>query len=172
MKQFTRTSIALAFAALMPFSSVAAQPLRMAVNAGANAGAAAEPASYREHMSRGESLRAQGRLGESLREFRTAAKMQRRNGENASLAFWQIAEIHNSRGKRLATAAAMDEVARDAERFGDPELQVQALFEAGVILAAAGQPERALQRLNRVTPLLSSPHVGEPVRRRIESRMH
>jgi tetratricopeptide (TPR) repeat protein len=169
MTHLTRASLAVAFAAILPLSSLSSQSL--APDAGSSATATApDPANIGELWASAESLRADGQLREARQRFAEIADLQTSNFENAARTYWVIAEVHNALGEPLQTAQALDRAADQAARYGDHELQARSLFEAAVAYSKANVHDSANDRMRSLDSLLASAEVSEEVRTNIESR--
>lgn len=176
MKKLIRTSMVFALTAALPASGVAAeQPVQSSVVLGEASAAQAEhgadPSVEAQWAAAEEALRS-GDLRGSLKRFSEIAKIQRENALNASQAYWRIAEIQNALGKPLQTAQALDNAAREADRFGDVDMQVRAMYEAAVAYSAGSRINTSAQRLRRVQGLLGSGRVSPEVRDQITVRMN
>src|SRR5690606_1338908 len=111
-----------------------------------------------------------GNLRESLQGFTAIAAEQVESGFNAAQTYWKIAEVQNALGSQLRTARALDDVAREAGRYGDVELEARALFEAAVNYTAAKQHNTASNRMRRLDGLVQSPAISDELRARIAQR--
>ncbi len=125
----------------------------------------AASACCQDQMEAAEALLREGRWREARREYRRVSDRQIEADEFPGHALWQVAEIENAHGSVLRAARHLDRIARHAERFGQPTMQVRALTEAVDLYRQVGRNDLALQRYTRVEALLASPDVGEAARR-------
>jgi hypothetical protein len=132
-----------------------------------------DAARVQARMDGAHALAVAGRFGEALREYRAIADMQKRAGVLPADALWQAAILEHGRGgrHRLHAATMLDELAEQAAIYGDPALQARALIEAAILYQSKRRSERARSCMDRLEPLLRSPHVSAELRADIESRI-
>jgi len=161
---------------ILPKATLLAALLALALPAAIAAHEEAEPdlrtpsVCCQDQMNAARALLAEGRWRDARRAYRSVANRQLEAGEFPGHALWQAAEIENARGNVLRAAGQLDRIARHAERFGQPTMQVRALTEAVDLYRQVGRNDLALQRYNRVEALLASPDVGESARRTVAAR--
>lgn len=153
MKNITRISIAFGFAALLPLTTLSAQPDFSADAPLVQERRPSDPSTIEARWAEAERLYGEGHLRESLREYAEIAKIQEDYHLNAADTFWRIAEIQNALGDQLKMARALDSVAREAERAGKVDLQIRALREAAAGYRAIRQFGLANARMQRLQTL-------------------
>lgn len=166
MMYLKRTSIALAFAALLPLSPLAADQAAEPVVQAAVPG----PESAAQHLATAEEFRQVGQLRNAIREVEAAARLQRQAGVDAAETFWMLAELRYAQGDAYRTARALDAAAREAEKHGDLEFQARALFESAIHYSSINQHGRARSRLAQVDELIESRTISSALRAEIERR--
>lgn len=174
MKKLIRTSLTFGFVAALPAAAFAQQIAADIPTTRSSSAAAVAPAvdpALEAQIAAAQQAFERGEYRESLRGYTEVAKIQEENGLNAGETYWKIAEIQNALGSPLRTAQALDAAAREADRFGNMDLHVKALYEAAVSYAAGNQTGRSAQRIRRVEGLLDAPGVSEEVRLQIRARM-
>lgn len=130
-----------------------------------------DPATLRSHIQRGDELQATGQFGAAAREYKAAVQIHRSEQTFAGHALWKIAETHHDRGEELLAAMLFDEVAEEAETFGQLELQARGLLEAALRYHRSGRDDLALRRAARLELLLESPFLPESVRSELQGRI-
>lgn len=112
-----------------------------------------------------------GRIKEARNLYRSLVHEQRAAELYAGAALWRVAETYFAADDARGAAWALDEVAAEAARFGDPALELKASFEAALAYQQLNKPSSVALRLTRVKTLLQSPAVPQEQKERIESRM-
>jgi hypothetical protein len=169
MKYLARTSLVLGLAAFIPAAPLDAQGPAPLLSTPSMVEARVQP-TIEARLDYAHDLRMSGRYKVALRELGAASREQKKAGVSSAETLWQIAEIHYALGSRLRSARALDEVASEAAKYGDPALQAKALFEAAVHYAAIARHSEARARMNRLEPLMSSPFISNEFRNRVEVR--
>jgi tetratricopeptide (TPR) repeat protein len=173
MNPLAHTTLAFALAALLPIQPSEAQSRSSMASAApvAIGAAAANPAELTEISNRAYALLEQGRFREARREYTALANRQREQKLFAGEALWHIAAISHNQGNIRHAAATLDRLAEEAQAHGQPEYQAKALLEAAILYHRLRQPERALERVARLKPLSSSPHLSADLRDQIQTRI-
>ena len=130
-----------------------------------------DPAVVRVRLARADEWSLQGRSYAARKEYRAVAEMQRANNVLPTEALWRLASEHNIDRAWKQTAAVLHELANDAERFGNPQVQAQALLEATILYDKAGMPQEAHVCATRVNLLMASPHISEEFRQEVQRRI-
>ena len=85
---------------------------------------------------------------------------------------WLLAQLDNADGRLLRAASYVDRIAEVAADYGDPVLQSRALLEVTALYAGARAHQAAADRLERLRPLLDSPHLSAEFRAEAQARLH
>jgi hypothetical protein len=171
MKNLARASVILGMAAFMPAAPLLAQGTAPLLSVPSMVETRVQP-TVESRLEYALELQINGRFKDALREFSVAAREQKKAGVSSAETLWQIAEIHYALGSRLRSAQTLDDVASEAAKYGDPEMQAKALFEAAVHYAAISRHAEARARMDRLEPLMVSPFIGDDFRSRVEVRSH
>jgi hypothetical protein len=70
-----------------------------------------------------------------------------------------------------AAAEALDQLAKQANQFGDPTTELRATFEAAVLWTKARRPAFAAEHAQRIKDLLKSPVIAESDKAEYRRRM-
>jgi hypothetical protein len=132
-----------------------------------------DPAAARASLDRAHELAMSGRFVEARNAYRAVADMQKSAGVLPGEALWQVAALEYGQGgrHRLRAAQVMDELAEQAAIYGDPALQARALIEATILYHQNRRNAEARTCLDKLEPLLQSPHLTQELREQIESRL-
>lgn len=147
---------------------------RVATNASARVDAPipeATRARIEGHRERARALFELGRNADARRELMTAASLMRESGVLPSVELITVATIALVEERPLVAAAAMDDLAANAEAFDKPDVEAQALLEAATQYAAAGEFAVARERHELLRTLLASTKVANGVRAEVEARV-
>ncbi len=125
----------------------------------------------REQLDRAHQLRVESRFSQARRAYNDIIKLQQSHNILPGEAMWGLAELYYSRKDLRNAAATLDQLADEAQQYGDPVLQARALVEAAIFYQQLGDQEKALTRFERLKPLLSSPFLPEATRTKIEARI-
>lgn len=176
MKTIARITLAVALgtaASGTPLLSQAATPMVLA-SAISTAGASEtsyDPAAVQVRFDRADELSLRGRFAAARREYRAIVAMQRSHNVLPVEALWRLANDYNAEGSWEQAAAMMHDLADDAERFGNPQVQAQALLEATILYSKARMPQEARVCVKRMEPLLASPHITDEFRQQVQRRI-
>jgi hypothetical protein len=130
-----------------------------------------DPAAVRARIAHADELSLEGRVSAARREYNAIAELQRSNNVLPSEAMWKLAELYNSEKDDRRTATILHELAMDAERFGDPQLQARALLEATILYNKANMKEKAIGCASRLDLLMASPFVSDELRAEVKNRI-
>jgi hypothetical protein len=112
-----------------------------------------------------------GRYEEARRELLTAASLMREAGVLPTDELFTVATIALVEERPLVAAQTMDDLAANAEAFGQPYVQAQALLEAATQYAAADRSDVAQERIALLRSLLASPQIPDSFRAEVASRL-
>lgn len=130
-----------------------------------------DSARMRAMLARADEASFAGRLGEAKRLYRSLIDEQRDADQFAPLPLWRLATTHFYGDDRRGAALVLDELARDAARYGDPGTELRATFEAAVLWRQLKQHDVAAERIERVQCLLQSPVIPEAEKASFRGRM-
>jgi tetratricopeptide (TPR) repeat protein len=125
-----------------------------------------------EHVTRGDVLTGLRRYGEAQQEFRSAAAIARREGHLASRSLWHLACAFYYEGDIARAVATLDELRREAVRFGDLRVEALALFNAAWLDGQAGRYAQAQSRVTQLQRLLGSPYMPIAIRDHLTARLN
>lgn len=178
MNQVIHSTLALALSLGASSAVLDAQgtslPLRLAVAttpSRATGDGTYDPAVAKQRITHAQELFQRGRVSSARRELERVIALQRANGVFASDAMWKLAELHQSENDPRRTARVLDQLATEAERFGDPQLQARSLLEATILFQKARMNDEALTCANRLKPLLGSRFVSPEFRAEVDRRL-
>ena len=123
------------------------------------------------HREKARALFELGHPAEARRELMTAASLMRESGVLPSVELITVATIALVEERPLVAAAAMDDLAANAEAFDQPDVEAQALLEAATQYAAAGETAVARDRHELLRALLASSKVANGVKAEVEARV-
>ncbi|MBA2572372.1 MAG: hypothetical protein H0V06_04975 [Gemmatimonadetes bacterium] len=130
-----------------------------------------DAAAARARIAHADELSLSGHLTAARREYAAVAELQRSHNVLSAEAMWKLAELYHSERSAQRTAATLHELAMDAERFGDPELQAKALLEATILYNNARMSEKSISCAKRLDLLMASPHISDELRAAVGSRI-
>jgi hypothetical protein len=103
--------------------------------------------------------------------YRKLIDEQRRAGEYARLPLWNLALHYFYEGNTRSAAMTLDELAKEANRFGDPSTELRAMFEATTLWAKRKELTDGTDRIERIKDLLKSPVIADADKREFRARM-
>ena len=112
-----------------------------------------------------------GRFNEARRLYRRVINEQDSADEFASVALWRLATAHLWVDARREAAEVLDELARSANKYGDPETELRATFEAAVIWSHLKRHDLVAERVTRVRTLFKSPAITDELKDDYRSRI-
>lgn len=103
--------------------------------------------------------------------YRKLIEEQRRAGEYAKLPLWDLALHYYYENDTRNAALTLDELAREANRFGDPSMELRALFESTSMWAKRKEVQDGADRVARINDLLKSPVIADAEKQAFRARM-
>lgn len=125
-----------------------------------------------DHVTLGNELTGKRRYAEAEREFRSAATIARREGHLPSKSLWHLACAYYYAGNNPAAVGVLDELRREAARFGDLRVEALAIFNAAWLDGQAGRYARAQSLVNELQTLLRSPYMPIATRDHLTARLN
>lgn len=122
-------------------------------------------------LERADTLLRQHRMHDALALYERAVRVHDQANELPVLALRRIAVIHLVANRPMRAADAMDRLAQRAEWLGYPDVQASALMEAAALHYQQGSRAGARERVERLQPLLGSPHLTTETAAGIRSRL-
>jgi hypothetical protein len=161
----TRLLFALALATA-PVSASASAPLQALPQP-----AVVDSAKLHAELQRAEKATYSGRAGEARAIYRKLIAETRAAGEYARLPLWSLAMHYLFQEDKRNAAATLDELARQANQFGDPTMELRATFESAVLWAKDKQHAYAAERIVRIKDLMKSPVIADADKAEFRKRM-
>ena len=175
MNTALRTTLTLALGISASSSAILAQtsaaPLRLAALTPATTVSTYDPAVVRARLDKASDLLLEGQISAARKEYAQIIELQRSHHVLPAEAMWQLAGLYNSERSWKRTASILNELADDAERYGNPQVQAQALLEATILYNKARMPQEALTCAKRLDDLMASPHVTDELRQEVQQRI-
>ncbi len=116
------------------------------------------------YMGRGDELSSHLRYDAAAREYARAADMARREGHLPSGTRWKLANAHYFNGNLVGAAAALDQLADEATRVGDLEVEALAIYYGAWLDGKAGRKTEMAARVARLEGLLRSRYMPVAIR--------
>ena len=123
------------------------------------------------HRARARAAFEAGRTEEARHELLAAASLMRESGVLPTDELFAVATIALVEERPLVAAQAMDDLAANAEAFGQPWVEAQALREAANQYAAADRSDVARQRVALLRTLLTSAQIPDSFRAEVETQV-
>jgi tetratricopeptide (TPR) repeat protein len=123
------------------------------------------------YVKRGDAFRARLRFVDAAREYRSAVEIARRQGHLPSRTQWLLANAYYNQGDLVRAAAALDQLAGEAARFGDLAVEALAIFNAAWLNGQAGNSTAAASRVTQLRRLLDSPYMPVAIHRHLTARL-
>lgn len=130
-----------------------------------------DPAMVQVRLARADEWALKGRSSAARREYSAIAAMQRASHVLPEEAMWKLASEYHADRSWDQAASVLKELADDAERFGNPQVQAKALLEATILYSYARMPQDARACATRLDLLLASPHVSDEFRQAVQRRI-
>ncbi|MBC7894268.1 MAG: hypothetical protein H7066_02590 [Cytophagaceae bacterium] len=130
-----------------------------------------DPIAVRSALAKAEDATYNGRVDEARRIYRKLIEDQRSGGEFAGTALWRLALNYLYADDAWRAAHTLDELATDANRFGDPAMELRASFESAVLWQQLKRPELVTSRVDRARALLQSSVIADSLKDDIRRRM-
>ena len=125
----------------------------------------------RSLLTRADEASFSGHFDEARRLYRKLIDEQGSSDEFASVALWRLATAHLWVDARRDAAEVLDELARAAARYGDPETEMRATFEAAVLWSHLKRHDLVAERVARVRSLFKSPAITDALKDDYRSRI-
>lgn len=122
-------------------------------------------------LARADSLVFAGDVTAAQSLYRSLAYHDNSTAHYAKQPLWDLAMADRLADQPFRMVTTLDRLASAARRYGDPEMELVASFEAARYYAAMGQPVVARDRLARVRALLQSPVLPAAIRADYTARM-
>lgn len=161
----TRLLFALALATA-PVSASASVPARVLPHP-----ASVDSARLHAELKRAEKATYSGRAREARAIYRKLIDEQREAGEYARLTLWNLALHYLYQEDTPNAASTLDELAKQANQFGDPTMELRATFESAVLWAKNKRHTYAADRAVRIKDLMKSPVIAESDKDEFRRRM-
>ena len=130
-----------------------------------------DAAAVKARLAKASDLLLEGQISAAKKEYADIIELQRSHNVLPTEAMWQLAGLYNSERSWKRTATILNELAEDAERYGNPQVQAQALLEATILYNKARMPQEALSCAKRLDSLMASPFVTEELRQEVQRRI-
>lgn len=161
----TRLFLVLALATA-PVSASASLPARVHPR-----GTEIDSVRLQSELKRASQATYSGRAKEARAIYRKLIVAQREAGEYAKLPLWNLALHYFYEDDTRNAALTLDELAREANRFGDPTMELRALFESTTLWAKRKELTNGADRIERIKDLLKSPVIAEADKREFQGRL-
>jgi hypothetical protein len=122
-------------------------------------------------LDRADSLLFADRLPAAQSLYKSLAERQSSSGHYAKQALWDLAMADRTADQPFRMVTTLDELASAARRYGDPEMELVASYEAARYYAAMKQPVVSRDRLDRVRALLQSPVISPAIKADYAARL-
>lgn len=122
-------------------------------------------------LTSADALAESGRLNDAMHSLRTLVSAQREAGEYAGGALRRLADLQYGTGDAFQAANTLDQLADEADAFGDPTMRLRALFDAALVYQELKLYDRVPDRTRQVATLLKSPVIDQKLRANIAARM-
>jgi hypothetical protein len=157
-------------AAPMSAQALAAAPARTFV-VRSTAGDTPDAARIRAMLDKADELLVAGRFGEAKKAYRNVIDEQHAAGRYAGEGLWHLASAYFFADDNAGAADALDELATDAARFGDPSMELRATFESAILNQNMHRPGGVAPKFARVKALLQSPAISEAQKSEVTQRI-
>ncbi len=122
-------------------------------------------------LQRAEKATYAGRTGEARTIYRKLLDQHRDAGEYAKATLWNLALHYLYHDDTRNAAATLDELAKQANQFGDPTMELRATFEAAVLWNKRKAHAFAAEHAVRIKDLMKSPVIAESEKAEFRRRM-
>jgi hypothetical protein len=130
-----------------------------------------DPAYVRALLNQAEEATFAGRSGEARKLYEQLVKEQEEVGQYSGTALWQLALNYLYADDAHKAARTLDELAAQADRFGDPAMEMRASFESGALWHQLKRDDLALPRIKVAQALLQSPVISKEDKQYITQRL-
>lgn len=163
----TRLMLSLALV-MAPATATASHPLPLDDTARS---AVVDTIHLRAELQRASEATYSGNAKKARAIYRKLIEEHRRAGEYAKLPLWDLALHYYYQDDTRNAALTLDELVKEANRFGDPGTELRALFESTSMLAKRKELTNGAERVARINDLLKSPVIADAQKQEIRSRM-
>lgn len=163
----TRLMLSLALV-MAPATATASHPLPLDDTARS---AVVDTIHLRAELQRASEATYSGNAKKARAIYRKLIEEHRRAGEYAKLPLWDLALHYYYQDDTRNAALTLDELVKEANRFGDPGTELRALFESTSMLAQRKELTNGAERVARINDLLKSPVIADAQKQEIRSRM-
>jgi len=115
-------------------------------------------------VSRGDEMIKRLRFDRAALEYRRAADVARREGHLASGTTWKAATAYFTGGNPVAAAGVLDQLADEAARVGDLQVEALSIYFSAWLNAKAGRKAETVAHAARLEGLLRSRYMPVAVR--------
>ena len=119
------------------------------------------------YVGRADELTSRLRYDDAAREYARAADVARREGHLPSGTSWQVATAYYNGGNFVSAAATLSQLANEAARVGDLEVEALALYYSAWLDAKAGRRNEMAASITRLEGLLRSRYMPVAIRDRL-----
>jgi len=119
------------------------------------------------YVGRGDELSSRLRFDAAAREYSRAADVARGEGHLPSATSWKVASAHYFDGNFIGAAAALDQLAEEAARVGDLQVEALAIYYSAWLNGKAGRKAELSTRIARLEGLLRSQYMPVAIRDRV-----
>lgn len=120
-------------------------------------------------VARGDEMTKHLRFDAAAQEYRRAADVARREKHLASGTTWKAATAYFTDGNMVAAAGLLDQLADDAARVGDLQVEALSIYYSAWLNAKAGRKAETASRAARLEELLHSQYLPVAVRDQLSS---
>ena len=150
---------------------LAARQADFAIRSGVPASEGELTPDVRAIVSHGDALTGARRYASAEQEYRRAAALVRRQGHVPSFTMWHLACALYYEGNPQGAAVVLDQLMTEAQRAGDLEVEVLALFNSAWLSGQSGNGRLAATKLDGVRRLLRSPFMPVSIRDQLSARL-
>jgi hypothetical protein len=122
-------------------------------------------------IARADSLALAGRIGAAEDLLHHVIDEQASAGRYARDALWHLAMAYDFTDDNAKLARTLDQLAAAAATYGDPQMELEATFEATRLHVELRDGRAELSRVDRIRCLLQSPAIPEAVKADYKSRI-
>ncbi len=120
-----------------------------------------DPTYVRAVMTKAEEATNAGRADEARKLYEDLVKEQKKAGQYNGKALWHLALNYLYDDKTDKAARTLDELAAQADKYGDPAMEMRATFEAAALWHQLKRDDLALPRIESAQALLQSPVISK-----------
>lgn len=161
----TRLMLSLALV-MAPATATASHPLHATARS-----AVVDTVRLRAELQRANEATYSGNAKKARAIYRKLIEEHRRAGEYAKLPLWDLALHYYYVNDTRNAALTLDELTKEANRFGDPGTELRALFESTSMWAKRKELTDGADRVARINDLLKSPVIADAEKQEFRARM-